>query len=591
MIVDFPALSLIIKNNPNKQLVTNAQAKSKQLKLFVLGQGIEAALIRNEYFENADVFTERNRNPTSNADLYARILAREEMVFTAKGGASFYPGLTDKQTQIFDATLDKIRFNSTIRKWIKEFALQAYRVDPMGVLFVEVDAKGNAYPTYKSIDCVFDYLPNGRKLEYVCFRLTINEARQILTAAGIDYTTYTELANEGQLLTNFTNFYRFVDDAEDRIIRITRNEGGTPDEIHSIKTKFKSVPGIIASDIVDFMNNQNFLTPVHKTVELSQTYLQDRSIRDLSKKFNGFAKSFEPLVTCGTCMGTGQLAGKACPDCSTNQNQTKGTGYKLRTKVADSIKVPLPAAGQPGGIKMADYFGYSVPPIDIWDKQDTSLNDIENAMTDTYWGTTDKQSTTGPQVGVKHAFTETATKTLADLKPIYARLNKTADWAESTENAICTFIGQQTFPGTFKTSNRTYGRYYILETPDELMDFYLDMKQKGAPQTTLFDALNKYYHAVFENNTQQLSIHLKLVDVEPFIHQTLAEVQVANPPRIDFFKKQYYGEWLSTKQDSELLAKSAMDLIGDLETYAGVKMVKPENLLVPPVVSEIIKTT
>jgi hypothetical protein len=427
MIVDFDALSLIIKNNPNKQLVANAQAKSKKLKLYVLGHDMTAALTQNSYFENEDVYAERNRNPTSNADLYARILAREEMVFTAKGGASSYLGLNEKQTREFDAALDKIRFSMTIRKWVKEFALQAYRVDPMGVLFVEIDANGLSYPTYKSISCVFDYLPNGRKLEYVCFRLNINEARQLLTAAGINYTTYPELANDAQLLDKLTNFYRFVDDKTDRIVR---NDGGNIQLVDSLNLKFRSVPGIIASDIIDFMNNQNFLTPVNKTVELSITYLQDRSIRDLSKKFNGFAKSFEPLVTCGTCLGSGQLAGKACPQCSTNQNQTKGTGYKLRTKVADSIKVPLPAAGQVGGgIKMADYFGYSVPPIEIWDKQDTSLNDIESEMSDTYWGTTDKQSTTGPTVGVKHALAETATKTLADLKPIYARLNKTADWA------------------------------------------------------------------------------------------------------------------------------------------------------------------
>lgn len=584
-IISEDQLLTILKTNPNKKLIDKARDTSAKLMLHVMGTNINTALTQNEYFENTDVFAERNRKPTSNADLYARLLQREEMVFSAKGGASFYPGLTEEQTRQLNAKLDNVRFNMTIRKWVKEFALQAYRVDPMGVLFIEVDAMNKAYPTYKNIECVWDYEPNGRKLEYVCFKLKPTEAKAFLMAAGKP-TTDPALTTNTQ--TYLPNYFRFVDDTMDRIVKYDNNALTILDET---KVIFKQNPAIRVSDIIDFTNNQQLLSPISNTVELAETFLVDRSIRDLSKKYSGFPKGYEPLLTCQKCQGTGLFSAKACPEC-TPSGSDRGTGFKLRTKVADIARFPLPKEGQAGGITdPSKFFGYITPNIETWDKQDTSLNDIEAQMNDTYWGTTNRQSTTGPTSSDKHAFKETATKTLQDLQPIYARLNQTADWAESTENAIVDFIGKQMFPDVFKESARTYGRYYILETPDELMEQYLDMKVKGAPQTQLFDTLRKYTHSIYANDQIQLAIKLKLIDVEPFIHKTVAEVQVTNPARIEFFCKLYYSEWLATKDDNYLLTTNIPNLVIDLNKYAALKMPLPANLLVPPVVSETIKTT
>lgn len=575
----------IILNNPNKALIHAARDYSAKLSLHILGRDMETALKRNDYFENEDVFASRNNQPTSNADLFARLLQREEMVFTAKGGASMYGGLDEGQAAILDSKLDRIRFNMSIRKWVKEFALQAYRTDPMGVLFVEADATANSYPTYKSTDCIYDYQTTGRKLEYIAFRLQPAEAKQFLSDAGLD--TSDENLNIRAKYT--TVYFRYVDDARDLIIK---SQTATISILHEIPLPFDATPGLIVSDIIDFTNPVNFLSPVHKTVELADTYLTDRSIRDLSKKYSGFPKGYEPILSCTRCTGTGFVSGQACPEC-TPTGATKGLGIKLRTKVADIARFPLPAAGQPNNTPdPSKFFGYITPSIETWDKQDTSLNDIESAMNDTYWGTGSKQSTTGPTTTDKHAFKETATKTLADLQPIYNRLNITADWAQATENAIVNFIGKQLF-ANFKQSMRTYGRYYILETPDELIEEYLDQKTKGAPQSTLFDTLRKYYHSVFANDPMQLAIKLKLINVEPFVHLTIVQVQASNPSRIDFFCKMYYSEWLATKDDVYLAQTKTEALIADMIAYSTLKMVLPADLLVPPTVTiaETVKNT
>lgn len=578
----------IIKNNPNKALIKAAREYSTKLCLNVMGTGIDSALNKNDYFESDDVFAVRNKKATSNMDLFARILQREEMVFSAKGGASFYKGLSSEQTIKLDATLDKIRFNMTIRKWIAEFALSAYRTDPMGIFYVEVDGNETAYPTYKSSQCIYDYEPNGRKLEYVVFQLKPKEARAFLLAAGQDVSS-ADLNVDSDMFNKYSNMYfRFIDDKQDRIVK----NSGVIEILHTIPLGFDQLPGLRASDIIDFKNPTTLLSPLHRTLELAGTFLEDRSIRDLSKKYCGFPKGFEPILSCVKCAGTGLFSGHACPEC-TPTGSDRGMGIKLRTKVSDIARFPLPKEGQNGGIQdPSKFFGYITPSIETWDKQDTSLNDIESTMNDTYWGTTNKQSTTGPTTTDKHAFQETATKTLADLKPIYARLNKTADWAESTENGITYFIGKYMF-NSFEASVRTYGRYYILETPDELMEQYLDMKTKGAPQTSLFDVLRKYYHSLYQDDPMQLAIKLKLIDVEPFVHKTVEQVQTTNPSRLDFFCKLYFSEWLATKDDTYLLSTKPELLIVDLQTYATDKMVDVSELLTPPTVgvSETIRTS
>lgn len=559
----------IIKNNPNKALITHGTAVANKLMLHLFGKGLKQALTQDGYFEAPDVFASRNADAISNKDLFQRLLQREDMVFTAQGGASFYTGLDPAQTVTFDAYLDKIRFGMTVRTWVKEFALKAYRSDPASVIFMEMDSQENVYPTYKSIFGIYDYLPNGRTLEYIVFKLTVKDC--------INYGIKDDFGTNNTS-TYVTNYFRFVDDAGDRIYKWS-NSTLTLVEGQVFPIAGEKVPGFIVSDLIDFDNTQQFCSPLGYCVELADCYFRDRSVRDLSKKYTGFPKSVEPLLTCSLCIGTGMLSGKACPSC-TPVGADRGTGYKLITKVADVARFPLNALKE--GFDVRKVYAYISPPVETWNKQDTSLADYENQIRDVYWGSYSRQSTTGPTVG-ETGLEETATKTLADLQPIYARLNMTADWAQSTENLICSVVGLHKYPQAFKSSNRTYGRYYILETPEQLSEQYLEAKAKKAPQFMLFDILQKYYQSLYQTNKQQLAIKLKLIRVEPFVHKSDVEVLAMNPSKVDFYCKIYFSEWLATKLDDWLLAQTIEALTLDLVTYATEKMVKPEDLITPPV--------
>jgi hypothetical protein len=557
----------IIKTNPQKKLVKCAQDQAAKLKTLIHGENLSSALSRDTYFENNDIFTSRNKDAMSNKDLFARLFQREQMVFTAQGGASYFTGINDAQVKQLNELFADIRYSMTLRKWVEHFALPAFRCDPMGVIFIESDQ--NAYPTYKCSSTVYDYLPNGRKLEYISFQLT---------KADCDLFKVEDEKLKDQQPDFKTNYYRFVDDLKDVIVNY---ENSVVTEIDSLNHGWTQTPAFIISDIISFDDTQKFLSPVHEVLELATSFLNDRSIRDLQKKYHGFLKAIEPLLQCGICEGTGYLSGSACPEC-TPLGGDKGTGYKLRTKVADVARFPI-KTGSGENFDFNKYFGYVKLPIEVWDKQDTSLQDIENLITDVYWGTEKRQSTTGPKKGDK-SIEETATKTLANLQPIYARLNQTADWAEKTENIIADFVGKKEF-SSFKKSQISYGRYYILETPEELMEEYLTLKEKGASQSSLFAALKRYLHSAYEADPSMLAVELKMINVEPFIHNTTSEVLANNPAKIDYYCKLYFSEWRQLQDFNYLLVTKEEVLRQSLIEYATAKMALEPTEAVEPTVS------
>ena len=599
-------IKAIILTNPNKDLVHKGQQAAAKLTMHLYGKGLKDSMKREDYFENADVYKARSEKPVSNRDIFARLLQQEDMVFTARGGSSRF-GLSDAQEKQMNALLSNVRYNLSLRNWIKNFALPAYRTDPMGLIFMEVEqmleigANGaittpKCYPTYKSSQSIFDYQTNGRDLEYVCFTLTIKE----VLALGITDKDF-EVSQDNQNKTQsekITNYFRFVDDEKDIIVKkqdttviIATNVKKNP-----IPNPWGKTPAYIVSDLMQFDDPQCFTSPVGFVIELADCFLYDRSIRDLQKKYHGFAKAIEPLLKCPTCEGTGLAKGAACPDC-TPIGQDKGIGYKLKTKVSDVAKFPLEIL-ENANFDFRKIFGYVAPDIATWNKQDASLEDLERIIYRTYWGTEMESKTSGAKMSSSGGSVstdntqETATKTLSNLQPKYARLNVTADWAERLENLIADFIGQYWLGESFKEAQITYGRNWILETPNDLIQQYYDMRKNGAPDFMLDEALERYLRCLYQNNPTQLAKYMKLLEVEPFPHvdaknclppgATPTNGMMVIPSDDDYLAKIYFGEWYNTLQDMYIIKTKPDQLKKDLAAYVEAKEIEEPEPVVPP---------
>ncbi len=60
-------------------------------------------------------------------------------------------------------------------KWLKTYFVDKYVIDPNGFFLIEYK-NTEAYPTYKSILTVADYVQKGQSLEYIIFEpVTIKE--------------------------------------------------------------------------------------------------------------------------------------------------------------------------------------------------------------------------------------------------------------------------------------------------------------------------------------------------------------------------------------------------------------------------------
>lgn len=568
----------IVKTNPNKSRVSKAQEMAKKLMLHVHGVGMESAIKHCEYFANKDLYEVQKQYAVSNKDMYGRLLQQEDMVFTAKGGSSYF-NLAESQEKQMNGLLDDVRFGMNLRKWIRNFALQAYRSDPMGVLFMEVEelkvsASGEInnpkpYPTYKSSYSVFDYLPNGRKLEYICFQLEVHEA----LAFGI---VDDELKNTDK--SKKSNYYRFVDDEKDLIVKkkedavmIVAIDG----KRNPIKNTWGKTPGFIASDLMMFNDPQCFLSPLSLTVELADCFLEDRSVRNLQKKFHGFGKAVEPLLLCGTCNGNGFMDGGPCKDC-TVPGADKGTGFKMRTRPGDVARFPLDVFEH--GFDFNKIFGYVTPDIKGWEKQDMSLEDLEELIEMTYWGTVRMKRPKPGNTQPGGMSEKTAAEVDSNDQPKEARLNMTADWAETTESMIANFIGEFWFKDSFKTSNISYGRDYIFKTPEEMWALYENMRTKGAPDFMLDLAFEKYLDALFQRNHVMLAKYKKLLRVEPFPHIKVEQAKAVITEFSDYCAKLYFGEWYSTLPDMQIIQAKPEELRKLLKAYVLSKGLKEPDL-------------
>lgn len=582
----------IIIKNPHEKLIAQAREHNKKLILHTHGVGLKEAIKKEDYFENADIYKSRHDLAISTKDMLSRTLQEEEQVFTARGGATHFQLSEDLEKQM-NALLSDVIYGISLREWIHTFGLQVYRNDPMGIIFMEVEElfqtdgvqipTPRCYPTYKSTNSIYDYQPNGRNLEYVCFQLSVSQLQEF----GIEDPDFTMFPENGRIAPKDkqTPYYRFIDDEMDIILKRDNEKvfiASSTKQQNPIRNAWGKVPGFIASDLIQFSHPDCFGSPLQYIIELCDSFLTDRSVRDLQKKYHGFAKAVEPMMKCSTCGGEGQVKGSACPDC-TPPGQNKGVGYKLRTKVSEVSKFPIEILEAIPHFNFKSIFGYVTPDIESWRQQDATLDQTEQLIYYTYWGVSKATQIMGAQGGAGKTGDKTAYEVGSNLKPKYARLNATANWAEKTENMVADFIGQFWLENTYKPGGRpiTYGRNYILQTPSELRDEYFDLRLNGAPDFVMDEAMERYLYAMYENSPVQLAKYLKLLKVEPFPHLELVDAKALIPVEDDYNTKVYFGEWYDTLVDVYIIDTPVPALRQALKDYVKAKNIPPTPVAAP----------
>jgi hypothetical protein len=200
---------------------------------------------------------------------------------------------------------------------------------------------------------------------------------------------------------------------------------------------------------------------------------------------------------------------------------------------------------------------------------------LETLMERTYWGTRNPVKTSGP---AEPGQPVTATEAQLDTQPMETRLRDFTLWAQKMYKYIADLTGRILYRQAYKGSSIIFGDRYGLESPDAIWEKYQNARKAGAPITTLDSLLVDYYESKFSGNPIQLQKHLLLMRIEPFVHYDVGVVIAWVIPGEEKLKKMYFGEWVLTKEDIQIVTSKAETLRAELLAYAQQRAPKPEDM-------------
>jgi hypothetical protein len=517
-------IKTILVENPTKKIWTEATQDAKRLQMHVLGHGLQTFISQIETYESPQGVTIRKKYCKSNRDLFARVLRPIDNIWNGRGGGTFYDTSEANQKKL-RATLLDVSKGFPIRTWIENFWRPRYIDDPMGLIFMEVNAD-RTYPTYKASKDIYDALLNGRRLEYIVFK------------------------------TPDPKVFRVVDDAKDIMVERDTSDPEKP-KIKILNTKeypsflqwFDKVPALVVSDLPKDGADGVFMSPITDEVELADMFLRDGSIANIYRFKHGFPWTWSYPEICGKCKGQKVLDAGKCPDCD-------GTGIKLKRSPGDMSVFGWPSKDEP---EIKDKGGYISPDLDYLEYADKSLSMLEELIDRTHWGTIREKDTKGDK--------ETATGRYIDLQPIVNRLTRYAKAAEYIEEFITNHEGEFLFNTAYKGCGVNLGRRFMIENPDDIWTRYQDARKNGSPLNALDDLLRDYYETKYQANQQELQKYLQLMKLEPAVHWTLQEAKNLLP-WAEYIKKVYFQEFIYTKSETEISFTPIESLRKELEAFA-----------------------
>lgn len=523
----------IIEKNPNKELVQFGRSQRARARLHLYGVGMDSYLTSIEGFEKPFMHALRLKFAPPNKDMFARVDKPIDKVFTARGGSSYYNLGPEGNQQAADLEAS-VRNGIPVKKWLEDYWEPHIKDDPMGVIFIEVDRTGRAYPTYKCIDNIYDYHPDGTGFEYIVF--DIGNAEKLRMG----------LVKEDKV-------WRVVDDRADRIIKFDGQDiVEVPSQTYT--NWFYDVPARVIGFVAN-PDGDGYVSFYDPAFDLADQYLLKQSIKLTSDFMHAFPKYWEFGDDCVDCGGTGLIKGKKHAEC-------KGTGKKLMTRPSDIKILSYPDKETPNIAPQVA--GYVEPSKTFWEIATADLGILEQKITTTIWGSKNTQKLE-PGKGLKGAPNGqvTATEIMDNRAPECDALHLIANAAEGMDKFIMDHLIMKNLQQTSYIRkggcSKNYGRRWLIEEPDALLDRYSAAREKGLSPGILYGMYEQYLEAKYQGDGVSLNLHKKLVKVEPFMHLTLEEVKALGDPE-EVRRKQWYGEWLASMDGDRLIMSSVKEL-------------------------------
>jgi hypothetical protein len=512
------------------------EAREQSDKLFALMHGdnfIDQLITQIEYIESKKKAEARAKYSRNIVPYFTRILRPVANVYSANGGSMSFDIKDRKDKEKLLKKLSRARSGKSLRDWLKTFWMPLYHSDPNGVIFLEYETEpeSNCWPTYKQISHIRSYRSKGQLLEWIMF-----EPRKVL------------IDNKPEIIV------RLVDDTMDRTYLQKGDNFTLLDSIGDKKVTFEhpfgQVPALINSDIEKFRGDIR-LSPVDSIIEMSEEYARDQSVKTLYKKYMGFPKEWKYVDQCKTCFGVKKdTEGEVCQSCN-------GHGYYEVNDVTDILTLAIPEGDE---VKITpDVAGFVVPPLDIWTQYNEELKTLDEVTHATHWGTL---------AGFTSQVQKTATEVFFDTQPMTDKLNDYADVAEMMESQLIEWIANLLIPSKKKDDKIAfvnYGRRYIIDSADVILEKYEKAKREGDNNVILDRLFNEYLTARYRRDPEFLRTTLIKSVIEPYLHLSVDQVD-ATFGKIEAQRKVLFKDWWETLTPEDK-GKSQDDLALDFNKW------------------------
>lgn len=511
--------------------VSDARVYHKRLLALIDGEGFNELLIKQiEHIEGTQKAIARKKYARSIKDFYERLLRLTDNIYSSTGGVKRYENLTDSQVEELQKHLHNVKGGKTLEAWLETIWLTVYHQDPNGIIFLEYNAELEIkpQPSYKSINTIRNYVSNGQTLEVLLFEpVDLDEGVKQWYVVDDD------------------KFYTVNQSAESFVII---------DDL-TFEHNFGIVPAVVNSDI-EHIGNHKRLSPVDKVVELSEEYGRDLSVKTIYKFQQGFPKHWRYASLCPTCHGIGKDGdGNTCGDCN-------GTGELLRGDVTNEDRLTIPEEGES---IIAPASGFVSPDLAYLSDTRIELKELEDTATFTHWGAV-----------VNTEAVATATEIVINTQPVTMRLNKYADVAQNVETLLTEMIANNMFlekPKDKKVSSISYGRNYIIESINAVLERYETAKEAGDNATILDRLYQEYLLSKYKSDNVGLQIAITKSKVEPYIHYTVEQINEIFGAK-ESQRKIMFDEWWKTITNFE---QNSETLKTQFNTWFDGQFVEPEE--------------
>ncbi len=538
-------IDLIKANQSTPSWVIKARETNAELNALVYGENFTELLINKiEKIEDESRAVARRKYSIDTRDLFQRIMEPRNNVFAADGGSENWDeDINENRIEIIKGHLKDFKGGKSIEKYMSESYFQLSDIDPNGLIFLEYksenkseDGRLDVYPTYKSIQDIRNYHCKGQSVKWVLF-----EPYEVIEKGN----TY--------------KVWRFVDKDVDVSIR---ERSGSFEEIKGLTfvNEFQEVPAVILSPIQK-VGTKLRLSWLFYIQELAKKYARDVSIKTLYEFLQGFPKHWRYVMMCNLCHGSGKKDGKSCEKC-------EGTGEIKKGDVTDDIRLPVPTDKEQPVIA-PNIAGFVSPDLDTLKHMEESRVSLESLIEYTMWGTqTMKQG---------NKTNETATGRYLDIQPLINKLHVFSDSAEEVENMLAQYVIKLVDTlGSDKDKIyvKTYGRRFIIESPDVLLEKYNKARTSGTPITVLDKMLEEIISSKYKNDMDMRSKMHKKSLVEPFVHYSIKEIyDIFGAEKAE--KKTMFSYWWEKIADHN---RKVVELKEDYNSYFDENKTQPQEV-------------